>query len=117
MPARAIPRSHPETATRHVAIIVRALQDRRAAAPFTGAVREFGPKGEVVAEDKMIDGLYEGLSQSWYPSGPLRREAHFLHDSLHGPYREWHENGQLKNDGEYEHRICTWMKAGTRVER
>jgi antitoxin component YwqK of YwqJK toxin-antitoxin module len=79
--------------------------------PFTGVVRELGPAGVVVAEDSMIDGLYEGLSRSWYRSGPLRREVHFLHDGLHGPYREWHANGQLKNEGEYEHGICTWMKS------
>lgn len=62
--------------------------------PFTGAVVERGPQGQIVTLQWFRFGIPDGISRIWSHEGQLRQEIDYAF-GLPKFRKEWHANGQL----------------------
>lgn len=86
--------------------------------PFTGQAASYGWTGEVASLVTYLDGLEDGLIQTWYENGQLKSESIVHHGIVQSPAREWHENGQLSQETYFDKSgVCTgerqWDDKGT----
>ena len=89
-------------------------------APYTGAVVEYGPQGQVVSLQWFRDGIPDGRSCIWTHAGQLREEAEYAL-GLRKRLRRWHPNGQLSLEILYDARArvvqsSAWDETGTPVD-
>ncbi len=71
-------------------------------AELTGLYRTFFHNGRECFWVEMVNGAFQGRSESFYLSGMIHCKANYFQDELNGPYELWWENGQLKEVGEYK---------------
>lgn len=62
--------------------------------PFTGAVVERGPQGQIVSLQWFRFGIPDGISRIWSHEGQLQQEIDYAF-GMPTCHREWHANGQL----------------------
>lgn len=95
--------------------------------PFTGALIERFPKGELKSRSMLVSGRLEGVSEGWYTNGQmevreffkagisdglrtkwysqgaLQSESQIKEGQHHGTFRRWDENGSLAEAVEMKH--------------
>jgi antitoxin component YwqK of YwqJK toxin-antitoxin module len=65
--------------------------------PYTGAVIERGPEGQIVSLQNFRLGVPDGLSRLWDHQGRVKSETDYAF-GMRKAMREWHPNGQLKRE-------------------
>ena len=62
--------------------------------PFTGRMVDYyTPGGELLSRSEISNGLFNGLSETWFTNGQLQVRETFQAGLSHGPREKWHENG------------------------
>ena len=64
--------------------------------------RVLWPDGTLLATSEFLEGVLDGLSQSFSMNGELRQECHFQRGRLHGRFITWWDNGNLHEQGQYD---------------
>jgi hypothetical protein len=73
--------------------------------------------GTVAMRCQFVDGLKEGLVETWYPSGGRQLKGFKQDGKAHGVWNSWHESGQLHSESLWEtnERLSgrCWRRDGT----
>ncbi len=69
-----------------------------------GYWQRFDADGRVIATENYVDGVLEGLSESWYPDGKRRSSVPMQAGKVHGRAQYWLPSGELDSarSGTYE---------------
>ena len=90
-------------------------------APFTGALVERYPSGEIKSRSLLAGGLLQGASIGWYTNGQMQVREHFQFGVSHGLRTKWYEDGKLMVegmiiDGEFDGTFRRWHENGQLAE-
>jgi hypothetical protein len=85
--------------------------------PFSGAVKEFYPNGQLKAKTEYKQGREHGMSWRWYEDGSSCWERRYQNGKKHGQHEGWWPNGQRKflyqfSNGEHEGEAYDWYANG-----
>ena len=64
---------------------------------YTGEYKQWydNGDGQLFLKINYVNGLKEGLHESWYEDGQLRIHCNYLNGIRNGLYEEWYKNGDL----------------------
>jgi antitoxin component YwqK of YwqJK toxin-antitoxin module len=64
--------------------------------PFTGRLKEFSPKGQLISVSSWKEGLRDGLTIDFWDNGRKKIQAVFKSGHIWKYYEEWFNNSQIK---------------------